>query len=100
MLIDDGSVRICGGYEQTMNQDCDKYPVSKTKDLFVTLNEGEKLCKLDINHAYQQLVVSPNSGLLLTVKTANGLAWKTLVQDCIRYFSVRDGKMFIQDLFW
>ena len=42
VLKNDGFVRICGNYKQTINQAslCDKYPVPKTKDLFSALFEG------------------------------------------------------------
>ena len=75
VLKDDGTVRICGDYKQTINQAslCDKYPVPKTEDLFATLNGGEKFSKLDLSHAYQQLLLSPESCPLLTVNTHKGL---------------------------
>ena len=75
ILKDDGTVRICGDYKQTINQAslCDKYPVPKTEDLFATLNSGENFSKLDLSHAYQQLLLSPESRPLLTVNTHKGL---------------------------
>ena len=38
----DPNTRICGDCKQTINKaiDCDKYPISKTEDIFVTLNGG------------------------------------------------------------
>ena len=68
-------MRICGDYKQTINQAslCDKYPIPKTEDLFATLNGGEKFSKLDLSHAYQQLLLSPESHPLLTVNTHKGL---------------------------
>ena len=79
VLKDDSTVRIWiwggggRGYKQTINQEslCDKYPVSKTEDLFAALNSGEKLSKLDL--AYQQLLLSPESHLLLAVNIHKGL---------------------------
>ena len=52
---------------------CGKYPVSKTNDLFATLNSGEKFSKLDLSHAYQQLLLSPESSPLLPVNTHKSL---------------------------
>ena len=54
VLKDDGTVRICRDYKQTINQAplYDKYPVLKTEDLFATLNDGEKFCKLDLSCYY------------------------------------------------
>ena len=68
-------MRICGDYKQTINQAslCDKYPVPKTEDIFATLNGGEKFCKLDPSHTYQQLQISTESRPLLTDNTHKGL---------------------------
>ena len=60
VLKDDSTVRICGDYKQTINQ-------TSLWDLFTTLNSGEKFSKLDLSHAYQQLLLSPKSCPLLTV---------------------------------
>ena len=42
VLKDDGSVRICGDYKQTVNKAaaCDKYPVPKREDIFATIVGG------------------------------------------------------------
>ena len=55
VLKDDGTVKICGDYKQTINQAslCNKYPVPKTEDLFAPLNGGEKFSMRDLSHAYQ-----------------------------------------------
>ena len=54
-------------------------PCSKTEDLFATLNGREKFSKLDLSHAYQQLLLSPESCPLLTVNNHKGLfQWKRL----------------------
>ena len=53
VIKNDGSIRICGDYKQTINSvsECDRYPVPKTEDLFATLNGGEKCSKLHLIHA-------------------------------------------------
>ena len=51
---------------------CDRYRVPKTEDLFATLNKGEKFSKLDLSHAYQQLLLAPESRSL-TVSNDKGL---------------------------
>ena len=64
LLKDDNTVRICGDYKEKINQVylCDKYPVPKTEDLFATLNVVEKFSMSDlVSHAYQQLLLSPDS---------------------------------------
>ena len=75
VLKDDGTVRICGYYKQIINQTSlyDKYPVPKTEDLFATLNVWERFSELDLSHAYQQLLLSPESRPPLTVNTHKGL---------------------------
>ena len=42
VVKEDGSVRICGDYKLTINKvaNVDKYPVPKTKNLFVKMNGG------------------------------------------------------------
>ena len=53
VLTDDRTVRICVDYKQRVNHVslCEKYPVSKTEDLFATVNGGEKFPELDLSHA-------------------------------------------------
>ena len=75
VLKDDGTVKVFWENKQTTNQAflCDKYPVPKTKDLFVTLNGGEIFSKLCLSHAYQQLLLSPEPHPLLTVNSHKDL---------------------------
>ena len=73
VLKNDSTLRICGDYKQLINQECDKYPVPKTEDLFATVNGAEKFSKLDLNHAYHQLLLSLASRSFLTVNTHKGL---------------------------
>ena len=78
----DKNIQICGDYKQTINQasDCDKYPIPRTEDLFASLGGGEKFTKLDLSHAYQQLILSPESCHLLTINTYKGLFQPTRLQ--------------------
>ena len=50
ILNDDGTVRICADYKETINQTslCDKGPVPNTEDLFATLNGGGEFSKVDL----------------------------------------------------
>ena len=59
VLKNDSSIRICGDYKQTINQVVipDKYPLPKVDDLLASLAGGETFTKLDLAHAYQQLVL-------------------------------------------
>ena len=71
----DGSVRICGDYKITINPvlEVHQYPVSKQEDLFATLTGGQKFTKLDLSHAYQQVLLSKGSRQYVTVNTHKGL---------------------------
>ena len=80
MFKPDGSIHICGDYKQIGKTDCDKYQVPKTEDIFATLHSGEKLAKLDLSQAYQQLLLSPKSRVLLTVNNHKGLFHPTPLQ--------------------
>ena len=54
----DGSIRICGDYKLKVNRASrvDQYSIPRVKDLFAQLNGGQHFTKLDMSHAYQQLV--------------------------------------------
>ena len=53
----DGIYRLCGDYKVTVNRDLEveQYPLLKPKNLLATLAGGQKLSKLDLSQAYQQL---------------------------------------------
>ena len=55
----DGTVRICGDYKVTVNPvlEVQQYPVPKVEDLLATLAGGQKFTKLDLSHAYQQVLL-------------------------------------------
>ena len=71
----DGSVRICGDYRVTVNQvtKLDTYPLPKIKDLFASLAGGKHFTKLDLAHAYQQIVLDEESQKLVVINTHKGL---------------------------
>lgn len=70
-----GNVRICGDYKLTVNQvsKLDNYPIPKTEDLLATLGGGEKLTKLDMSQAYQQMTLDEESRKFTTINTHKGL---------------------------
>ena len=71
----DATVRLCGDYKLTVNKasSMEQYPIPKMEDLFATLGQGEKYTKLDMRHAYQQIVLDEGSKKYLTINTHKGL---------------------------
>ena len=71
----DHSVRLCGDYKVTINPmlQVDQFPLPKPEDLFATLAGGEKFTKLDLSHAYQQVLLEPESRKYVTINTHKGL---------------------------
>ncbi|XP_041863718.1 uncharacterized protein K02A2.6-like [Melanotaenia boesemani] len=70
-----GSVRLCGDYKLTVNtvSALEQYPIPRVEDLFATLSHGKQFSKLDMSHAYQQIVMDEDSKKYLTVNTHRGL---------------------------
>lgn len=75
VLKPDGTVRICGDYKVTVNNDLEvhQYPLPKAEDLFANLNGGKKFSKLDLSHAYQQVLLDNESRAYVTINTHQGL---------------------------
>ena len=75
VLKADGSVRICEDYKVTVNPvlQVDQFPMPKPEDLFSTLAGGKIFSKLDLTHAYQQVLLEPESRQYVTINTHRGL---------------------------
>ena len=75
IVKEDGTIRICGDYKQTINQAAklDNYPIPRMEDLYATLGEGTKFTKLDLSQAYQQLELDEESQTYTTINTHKGL---------------------------
>ena len=71
----DGSIRLCGDYRTTVNQAAklDPYPLPRIEDLFTSLAGGQVFSKLDLSHAYLQVMLDEESKHLVTVNTHKGL---------------------------
>jgi len=71
----DGGIHICGDYKVTVNPvlKVDQYPVPTAEDLFATLAGGQTFTKLDLSHAYQQVLLDPESRKYVTINTHKGL---------------------------
>ena len=63
VLKRDGSVRVCGDYKVTVNRAAklDTYPLPRIDDLFASLAGGITFTKLDLAHAYQQILLDEGS---------------------------------------
>ena len=75
IVKEDGTIRICGDYKQTINQvaQLDNYPIPKIEDLYATLGEGIEFTKLDLSQAYQQLELDEESKDYTVINTHKGL---------------------------
>lgn len=71
----DGSVRLCGDYKVTVNQasKTDTYPLPVIEDMLASLAGGTAFSKLDLAHAYQQVVLDDESKSIATITTHKGL---------------------------
>lgn len=71
----DGTIRICGDYSVTVNavSHVDSYPLPRVDDLFAALSGGKYFTKLDLSHAYQQLLLAEDSRKFTTINTFKGL---------------------------
>lgn len=71
----DGSIRLCGDYKTTINPSLDitHYPLPKIDDLLAALAGGMHFSKIDLNRAYQQVLMSEESKKYLTLNTRKGL---------------------------
>ncbi len=71
----DGSIRICGDYKLTVNRasSVEQYPIPKVEDLFAQLAGGQTFSKLDMSHAYQQIMLDESAKKYVTVNTHKGL---------------------------
>lgn len=71
----DGQICVCGDYKVTVNAnlDIDQHPLPKPEDLFTSLSGGQKFSKLDLKHAYQQMMLDNDSRKYVTINTHKGL---------------------------
>ena len=71
----DGQIRLCGDYKVTINPELeiDQYPLPKPEELFARLAGGKRFTKIDLTHAYQQMILEESSRKFVTLNTHRGL---------------------------
>ena len=52
---------------------CDKYPIPNIQDLYAKLSGGQIFSKIDLSHAYQQLMLGEESQMLTAINTTEGM---------------------------
>lgn len=69
-----GDLRICGDYKVTINPLLKDfhYPLPRIDDIFATLSGGEQYSKLDLSHAYQQVLLTEESQPMTAITTHVG----------------------------
>lgn len=70
-----GSVRVCGDFKVTVNSylDIPEYSFPTSDILFTGLNGGQFFIKLDLFHAYKQIVLDKDSWEYAIINTHQGL---------------------------
>ena len=71
----DGKFRICGDCKVTVNPvlEVDQHPLPLPEEIFASLLGGQKFTKLDLSHAYQEIMLQEESQKLVTINTHKGL---------------------------
>ncbi|XP_014204907.1 uncharacterized protein K02A2.6-like [Copidosoma floridanum] len=75
VLKANGDIRLCGDFKVTVNPclEIDRHPIPRLSDLSTKLAGGKIFSKLDMNQAYQQVLVDNESKQLLVLSTHKGL---------------------------
>ncbi|CAG9114277.1 unnamed protein product [Plutella xylostella] len=69
-----GDIRVCGDYKITINKRLKEfhYPLPRIDEIFTALGGGEQYTKLDLSHAYQQVLLSEESQPMTAITTHIG----------------------------
>ena len=75
MVKQDGNIRICGDYKLTTNAvaKTDPYLLPRNEDILASLSGGKLFTKLDLAHAYQQILLTDDSKHYTTINKHKGL---------------------------
>ena len=72
----------------------DTYPLPRIHDLFMSLSWGKSFCKLDLAHAYQQILLDADSKRFVTINTIVSLQPPTIWGGtCTSNFPVDKGNL-------
>ncbi|XP_059047761.1 uncharacterized protein K02A2.6-like [Achroia grisella] len=69
-----GDLRLCGDYKITINPKLkrDFYPLPRIEELFANLSNGEEYTKIDLRHAYEQVLLDEESQRYTAITTHLG----------------------------
>ena len=75
LVKSDGSIRICGDYKVSVNREAkmDSFPLPKVEDLLASLGNAKRFTKLDLAHAYTEILLEEESKKYVTINTHKGL---------------------------
>lgn len=67
----DKTIRLCGDYKLTVNQAAatETYPLPRIEELMATLCGGTMFSKIDLDSAYQQVLLDDESKQLVTINS-------------------------------
>ena len=67
----DGQIRLCGDHKVTVNKsrEVNQYPLLRPDKLFIALSGGVEFSKIDLAHAYQQIILDTNLQIYVTINT-------------------------------
>lgn len=74
VIKSNGDIRICGDYKITINPKLkrDFYPLPRIEELFANLSNGEEYSKIDLRHAYEQVILENESQKYTAITTHIG----------------------------
>ena len=71
IIKEEGSVRLCADYKLPM--ETDTYPLPRIEDMLASVARETVFSKLDLTHAYQQVVLNEESQKMITITMHKGL---------------------------
>ena len=71
----DSQIRLSGDYKVTVNKSLkvDQYPLPRPDEPFAAFFGGVKFLKIDLTHAYQQMILDTDLRVYVTIKVSLGI---------------------------